>query len=153
MSQKTRVWSKCISMSDSYWNEEIETMSAKAVERLESERLQTQMEYVYAKSAYFRAQFDKANVKPESFKHRTTWKNCLLWKSTRSLIHSWKAIFSVSTNAPLRKISSVFMRPEAPQADPCESVGQGGTLRTTVKWDHEPFGQMVADPLTWSLNA
>jgi len=64
------VWSKCISMSDSYWNEEIETMSAKAVERLESERLQTQMEYVYAKSAYFRAQFDKANVKPESFKHR-----------------------------------------------------------------------------------
>ena len=57
-------------MSDSYWNEEIETMSTKAVERLESKRLQTQMEYVYAKSAYFHAQFDKANVKPESIKHR-----------------------------------------------------------------------------------
>ena len=140
-------------MSDSYWNEEIETMSTKAVERLESKRLQTQMEYVYAKSAYFHAQFDKANVKPESIKHRNDLAELPFMESTRSLIHSWKAIFSESTNAPLRKISSVFMRPEAPQADPCESVGQGGTLRTTVKWDHEPFGQMVADPLTWSLNA
>ena len=88
MSQKTRVWSKCISMSDSYWNEEIETMSAKAVERLESERLQTQMEYVYAKSAYFRAQFDKANVKPESFKHRNDLEELPFMEKSR-LLPQW----------------------------------------------------------------
>ena len=40
-----------MSMIDSYWNKEIETMSAKDIERLESERLQTQMAYVYAKSS------------------------------------------------------------------------------------------------------
>ncbi|MCP4982644.1 MAG: phenylacetate--CoA ligase [Gammaproteobacteria bacterium] len=57
-------------MSGSYWNEEIETMSAKAVERLESEGLQTQMAYVYATSAYFRAQFDQVGTNPESIKHR-----------------------------------------------------------------------------------
>ena len=57
-------------MSGSYWNEEIETMSSRALERLESERLQTQVAYVYTKSAYFRDRFDQVNAKPESIRHR-----------------------------------------------------------------------------------
>jgi phenylacetate-CoA ligase len=57
-------------MRASYWNEEIETMPAGAVNRLESERLQKQMVYMYQTSPYFRARFDAAGVTPQSIRHR-----------------------------------------------------------------------------------
>ena len=57
-------------MPGSFWNEEIETLSSDAIERLESERLQAQMAYLAASSDYFRARFEQAGVKPESIKNR-----------------------------------------------------------------------------------
>ena len=55
-------------MQTSYWNEEIETMPTGAVDRLEAERLQKQMPYLYQASPYFRARFDAAGVTPESIR-------------------------------------------------------------------------------------
>ncbi|MFT5218234.1 MAG: phenylacetate-CoA ligase [Planctomycetota bacterium] len=57
-------------MRDRYWNEVFETMPAAALERLEAERLQTQMAYIYASSDYFRQFFDRAGITPESIRHR-----------------------------------------------------------------------------------
>jgi phenylacetate-CoA ligase len=57
-------------MSTRYWNEEIETMPNRAVDRLESDRLRAQMIYVYETSNYFRARFDEADVTPQSIRHR-----------------------------------------------------------------------------------
>ena len=53
-----------------FWNEAFETMPAAALQRLESDRLQTQMAYIYQASNYFRERFDKAGVKPESIRQR-----------------------------------------------------------------------------------
>jgi len=45
-------------------------MLVDAIDRLESERLQKQMPYLYQASPYFRARFDSAGVTPESIRHR-----------------------------------------------------------------------------------
>ena len=58
-------------MPGSYWNEEIETLSRDGVARLESERLQAQMSYLYANSDYFRARFDQAGIKPKTITNRS----------------------------------------------------------------------------------
>lgn len=52
------------------WNEEIETLSAGALERFESQRLQQQLSYNFASSAFYRARFEAAGVKPEAIKSR-----------------------------------------------------------------------------------
>ena len=56
-------------MTKKYWDEAIETASPTAIEKLQSEGLQTQMPYVYANSAYFAAKFDSVGVKPGDIKH------------------------------------------------------------------------------------
>ena len=57
-------------MPGSYWNEAIETLPSDRIERLESERLQAQMAYLYANSDYFRAHFDQAGIKPQTIENR-----------------------------------------------------------------------------------
>jgi phenylacetate-CoA ligase len=52
------------------WNEEIETLSAAAVARLESQRLQQQLPYNFASSSFYRARFEAAGVKPEEIRSR-----------------------------------------------------------------------------------
>ncbi|MCP4469468.1 MAG: phenylacetate--CoA ligase [Gammaproteobacteria bacterium] len=52
------------------WNEEIETLSAGALTRLESERLQEQLPYNFASSSFYRARFEAAGVKPEEIRSR-----------------------------------------------------------------------------------
>jgi phenylacetate-CoA ligase len=55
---------------DTYWNEEIETMSDEGVERLESERLQSQMLYLNEASPYFRLRFEQTGISPQSIRNR-----------------------------------------------------------------------------------
>jgi phenylacetate-CoA ligase len=54
----------------SIWNPEFETLSPAALERLESERLQRQLPYNYASSAFYREKFDSAGIRPEQVKSR-----------------------------------------------------------------------------------
>jgi phenylacetate-CoA ligase len=57
-------------MTRRYWNEEIETLPAAEIVRLESERLRAQLPYMAATSDFFRAKFDRAGLEPEAVKDR-----------------------------------------------------------------------------------
>ena len=57
-------------MTRRYWNEEIETLPAPGVARLESERLREQLPYMASSSDFFRAKFDQAGLKPEAVARR-----------------------------------------------------------------------------------
>ena len=57
-------------MTRRYWNEEIETLPAAEIARLESERLPAQLSYMSATSDFFRAKFDQAGLKPEAVARR-----------------------------------------------------------------------------------
>src|SRR6266516_7930941 len=48
-----------------YWNEEMETISPASLRRLENEYLQTQLDYVWTRSAFYQAKFTEAGVKRE----------------------------------------------------------------------------------------
>jgi phenylacetate-CoA ligase len=54
----------------SFWNEEIETVSTEALNRLESQRLQVQLPYNFATSPFYRSKFEDANVNPEAIRSR-----------------------------------------------------------------------------------
>lgn len=45
-----------------YWDEEIETMPARKLEELESARLREQLDYIYARSPFYKQKFDEAGV-------------------------------------------------------------------------------------------
>lgn len=51
-----------------YWNEEIETMPLTKLRRLENESLQTQLDYVWSRSAFYQARFAEAGVKREAIR-------------------------------------------------------------------------------------
>lgn len=53
-----------------YWNEEIETMPPDRLERLESETLSKQIEYIYKNSPFYREKFSQAGVSPSDIKTR-----------------------------------------------------------------------------------
>ena len=57
-------------MTRRYWNEEIETLPAADIARLESERLRAQLPYMASSSDFFRAKFDQAGLKPEAVARR-----------------------------------------------------------------------------------
>src|SRR5438105_12216253 len=48
-----------------YWNEDIETMQPAGLRGLEKEYLQTQLDYIWAHSAFYQAKFAEAGVKRE----------------------------------------------------------------------------------------
>ncbi|MCZ7571505.1 MAG: hypothetical protein M5U01_23405 [Ardenticatenaceae bacterium] len=52
-----------------YFNEEIETMPAEKLRRLQLLRLQRQLAYVYACSSFYRRKFDAAGVNPATIRH------------------------------------------------------------------------------------
>ncbi|MDJ0955492.1 MAG: hypothetical protein QNI91_01465 [Arenicellales bacterium] len=54
----------------SIWNEEVETLSADALARLEAERLQQQLAYNYETSPFFRSKFEEGRVRPKDIRHR-----------------------------------------------------------------------------------
>ncbi len=51
-----------------YWNENIETMQSAALRRLENERLRTQLDYIWERSAFYRARFAEAGVRREAIR-------------------------------------------------------------------------------------
>ena len=51
-----------------YWNEEIETMPLAQLRRLENESLQTQLDYVWSRSAFYQARFAEVGVKREAIR-------------------------------------------------------------------------------------
>src|SRR5579884_2145196 len=51
-----------------YWNEDIETMQPAALRRLEKEYLQTQLDYVWARSPFYQKKFAEAGVKREAIR-------------------------------------------------------------------------------------
>jgi phenylacetate-CoA ligase len=51
-----------------FWDEAIETMQPAALRRLENERLQTQLDYVWARSAFYQTRFAEAGVRRESIR-------------------------------------------------------------------------------------
>jgi phenylacetate-CoA ligase len=57
-------------MTRRYWNEEIETLPAAEIARLESERLRAQLPYMASSSDFFRAKFDQAGLRPEAVARR-----------------------------------------------------------------------------------
>ncbi len=57
-------------MERKYWNEEIETLTADQVRRLESERLRGQLDYMYRTSDFYKKKFDHAGIKPSDIRDR-----------------------------------------------------------------------------------
>src|SRR5258708_16207870 len=57
-----------MAMTRAYWKAEIETSSAEARRRLESERLVQQIAYNYRSSPFFAAKLDAAGVKPSAIR-------------------------------------------------------------------------------------
>src|SRR3989440_4418930 len=55
-------------MERPYWNEDIETMQPAALQQLEDEYLRTQLDYIWAYSAFYQARFAEAGVKRESIR-------------------------------------------------------------------------------------
>lgn len=53
-------------MERRFWDEAIETIAPAALRRLENERLQTQLDLVWARSAFYRARFAEAGVQREA---------------------------------------------------------------------------------------
>ncbi len=53
-------------MERRYWDEAIETIDPVALRRLENERLQAQLDYVWARSPFYQAKFAEAGVKREA---------------------------------------------------------------------------------------
>ena len=51
-----------------YWDEDIETMPPAALRQLENEYLRTQLDYVWAHSAFYQARFAEAGVKREAIR-------------------------------------------------------------------------------------
>jgi phenylacetate-CoA ligase len=52
-----------------YWNEEMETMPRDRLERLQLERLQRIVDYVYHRVPHYRRKMDEAGVKPSDIRH------------------------------------------------------------------------------------
>lgn len=52
-----------------YFDEEIEMMPSDQLRRMQLARLQQQLAYVYARSAFYRRKFDEAGVKPADIRH------------------------------------------------------------------------------------
>jgi len=55
-------------MERRYWNEDLETMLPAALRQLENEYLRTQLDYVWADSAFYQAKFAEAGVKREDIR-------------------------------------------------------------------------------------
>lgn len=55
-------------MERKYWNEEIETMSPDAVRRLETERLRTQLDYMFQASGFYRRKFEQGGIRPSDIR-------------------------------------------------------------------------------------
>ncbi len=53
-----------------YWDEKMATISADALEALETEALKKQLAYVYEKSPFYKKKFDDAGVHPDDFQER-----------------------------------------------------------------------------------
>src|SRR5947209_536074 len=49
-----------------YWNKDMETMQPAKLHRLENEYLRTQLDYIWANSAFYQARFAEAGVKRET---------------------------------------------------------------------------------------
>src|SRR5690349_4346783 len=92
-------------MHKKYWNEEIETMSEPAMDRLESERLQKQLPYLYRTSSFYAELFDRAGVKPDSIRNRRDLAR-VPFTEKRVLADSQKdgSLLGVHQCAPLEKI-------------------------------------------------
>ena len=56
-------------MRGRYWDETLETLSARDTRRLEEERLREQIAYDYQTSAFYRSRLDEAGVAPDSIRH------------------------------------------------------------------------------------
>jgi len=55
-------------MDRPYWNEDMETMQPTVLRQLENERLRTQLDYVWARSAFYQDKFAEAGVKREDIR-------------------------------------------------------------------------------------
>jgi len=55
-------------MERRYWNEDLETMQPAALHQLENDYLRTQLDYVWAYSAFYQAKFAEAGVKREAIR-------------------------------------------------------------------------------------
>src|ERR1051325_10295949 len=92
-------------MYQQYWNPEIETLSSQAVDRLESERLQRQLPYLYKASEFYAELFDQAGIKPEDIRVREDLVR-LSFTEKRSLANSQSdgSLLGVNQCAPLENI-------------------------------------------------
>jgi phenylacetate-CoA ligase len=52
-----------------YWNEEMETIQPTALHRLENENLRTQLDYIWASSAFYQRKFAEAGIKREAIRN------------------------------------------------------------------------------------
>ena len=129
-------------MAKKYWDEEIETASPATIEKLESERLRTQVAYVYANSRYFASMFDGAGVKPGDIKHRDDLARLpLSEKSDTAKAQDDGTLFGPNQCAPVERIVRIQ----------CTGGSTGRALRFGLtQHDVNDYDEMGARAL-WSM--
>src|SRR5215831_12173551 len=60
---------RSLQMEHRYWNEDLETMQPAALHQLENDCLRTQLDYVWAYSAFYQTKFAEAGVKREDIRN------------------------------------------------------------------------------------
>ncbi len=92
-------------MAGTFWNEEIETMSAPDVRRLEDDRLAEQIAYDYATSTFYRERLDAAGVRPADVRHREDLERIPFMEKTEiAESQAGGALLGVNQCAPLDRI-------------------------------------------------
>ena len=109
------------------WNEEIETLSAKALNRLESERLQEQLPYNFTTSPFYRAKFEAANVNPEEIRSREDLTRLPFMEKSELATSQPAAIYDAVGPSPIREPRAQLpprQREPGPASPPCPAAGE-----------------------------
>ena len=125
-----------------FWDEEIETLPAVDVRRLEEERLSEQVAYVHATSPYYRAKLDTAGVAPADIRRREDLARIPFMEKTEiAASQADGTLLGVNQCAPLDRI----VRIQATGGTTGQPIRIGLTRR-----DIEDYGEMGARAL-WAM--
>ncbi|MGR3914585.1 MAG: hypothetical protein OD918_08715 [Gammaproteobacteria bacterium] len=129
-------------MPGTFWNEQMETMSAEELRRHEAPLLARQVEYLYENSEYYRSQLDRAGLKPGDITCHDALEN---------------APFTEKKDLALAQHEGALIGPHqcAPHEDIVRIVGTGGTSGKPMRiaWtraDIRAYNEMGARAL-WIL--
>jgi phenylacetate-CoA ligase len=129
-------------VSQTFWDEAIETMSAADVRRLEDDRLAEQIAYDYATSPFYRERLDAARIRPGEVRRREDLEQIPFMEKTEiAESQAGGALLGVNRCAPIERI----VRIQATGGTTGQPMRIGLTRR-----DIDDYGEMGARAL-WTM--